>query len=265
MPDPEGFITDLKTKRSWDESHPTLQREWRNRWVLDLESLWVRYNEKANHFTQLPTDNYHYILGVDVGFRDADALAVLAYGDKGPTTYLIEEVITAKQGLTELVQQIRDLDSKYKIEKMMIDEGGLGKKLAEEMRRRWGVPVQAADKQRKQETVEILNDSLRLKKFMAKGASRFAQDSYLIQIDWEHSTPNKVVIKKNPHSDIIDAVLYAFKESPAYAYEAPVKKPKPGSQEWFNAQSNEMWERELEGLKQESDYNKRLNGEDDDY
>ncbi len=112
---------------------------------------------------------------------------------------------------------------------MVIDEGGLGKKLAEEMRRQHRIPVHPADKARKQETVAFLNDALRRGLFKAKSASRFAQDSYQIQIDWDKTTPDRIVIKKNPHSDIIDAVIYGFKESPAFSFQAPKPKPKHGT------------------------------------
>jgi len=263
MPAPQQFVEELKKKRGWDENNPTLLREYRNKWVLDVQSLWIQYKESIDHYDVLPNKKWHYILGIDVGFRDADAIGVIAYSDDSKDTYLVEELITPKQGLTELVQQIESLQKKYPIDKMMMDEGGLGKKMAEEMRRRHHIPVQPAEKIRKQETVEFLNDALRLGVFKAKSTSRFAKDSYLVQIDWEKSTPDKIVIKKNPHSDIIDAVLYAFKESPAYTYMAPKPKLKPGTEEWGKEEQDRMFEEaqrhfeelaEIERINKESGY-----------
>jgi hypothetical protein len=118
------------------------------------------------------------------------------------------------------------------------------------MRRRHGIPVHPADKARKQENVELLNDRLRLGEFKAKSASRFAQDSYLVQIDWEASTPDRIVIRKKPHSDIIDAVLYAFRESPAYSYEPPPTAPKAGTQEYYRQLEEEMMSRDIEATNQ---------------
>lgn len=254
LTDPERFIAELCAKREWEPNHPTLLREYRNKWILDVQSLWIRYNQAKNHYDTLPAnDVYHYILGVDVGYRDADALAILAWGEKSPTVYLVEEVITTKQDLTGLVEQINGLRAKYKIDKIIMDEGALGKKMAEEMRRRHHIPVHPADKQRKQETVEFLNDALSTGRLMAHQDSRFARDSYLVQIDWDKSTPNKIVIKKSPHSDIIDSVLYAFKESPAYTYVSPTPEPAYGSPQWAKAEVDKMFEAELEGMKQEAE------------
>ena len=237
---------------------PGIQREYFGRWVLDSEALWIKYNQDLNHYTELPPGKYNYILGIDLGFMDADALAVLAWSEQSPVTYLVDEVISNKQGLAELVDQINHLKNKYDISRMIIDEGGLGKKLAEEMRRRHGLPVEAADKARKQENVAFLNDSLRTGMFKAKGASRFAQDSYKVEIDYSKSKPDKIVVSDKYHSDIIDAVLYAFKESPTYSYQVEAVKPLPGSPEWCKAQSNEMFNSALEHFKEQAELQDRV-------
>lgn len=264
MPEPEAFIADLIKKREWEPNNPTLLREYRNQWVLDPQSLWIRYSEKANHYEgELPLEHkWNYILGVDIGFNDADAIAVLAWSETSPVTYLVEEHIKAKQGISALMDQIDALQKKYKAYKIVMDEGGLGKKAAEDYRTRFAVPLEAADKAKKQTNVELLNDSLRLAQFKAKKDSRFALDSYLVQVDWDKSTPNRIVIKKKPHSDIIDSVLYAFKESYGYTHKPPEpEKPKWGSGEWLEAQSDEMFEAEKEGLLKEQEHSKWLKGE----
>jgi len=264
MPQPGVFIADLQKRYEWPDDNPTLLREWKNRWVLDVQALWIRYNERLNHFTQLPdigTKKWNYIMGIDIGFKDADAIAIIAWNEDHPKAYLVEECINNKQGITELVNQIEGLQKKYDISKMVIDEGGLGKKIAEELRRQKAIPVEQADKARKQENVEFFNDALRLGKFMAKSASRFAQDSYLVQIDWEKSRPDKIIIKKKPHSDIIDSVLYAFKECPIFAYTPPPVPPKYGTREWADAQQAEMFEEAKSHFEEQAELEKHMNGQ----
>lgn len=256
------FDRELKRK-GVNPSDPSIQREWYGKWVLDSDSLLIRYDANKNNFNDLiPHIKYEYIMGIDVGYVDADAISILAWSENDPTTYLVEEMITTKQGMTELVDQIKALDKKYKVHKMVMDMGGLGKKMGEEMIIRHSLPIEAADKTRKMENIEFLNDALRTGRFKAKAKSRFAQDSYLVEIDRDKSTPDKIKVSNRFHSDIIDAVLYAFKFSPAYTYVAPKPKPVIGSREWAEAQSQEMWEAELDGYKAEVDFNKRLYGED---
>ena len=252
MPNAKEFIEDLKKRQEWTDDNPTLLREWRGQWVLDLQSLWVQYHEGRNHYVDLPPNHkWNHVMGVDIGFKDADAIAIIAWSETCPETYLIEEDIQAGQTISQLVKRIDELQKKYNVYKIVMDEGGLGKKIGEEIRRRFGCPLEPADKANKQDNVTFLNDDLRRGKFKAKGASKFAQDSYMVRIDWDKSTPKRVALKPGFHSDIIDAVLYAFRESYAFTHLPGPAKPKWGTKEYAEAQETGMWEHELEGLQQE--------------
>ncbi len=248
MPNPEAFVADLKTRKGWADSNPTLMREWLNHWVLDLEALWVRYEEKVNHFSTLPSGHkWSHVMGVDIGFKDADAIAVLAWSETSPETYLVHEQIDRKQGISDLVANIERLQKQYDVYKIVMDEGGLGKKIGEEIRRRFACPLEPADKANKQDNVELLNDDLRLGKFKANSQSQFALDSYKVRIDWEKSTPKRIILKAGFHSDIIDAVLYAFRESYAYTHRPEIVKPVWGSKAWAKQETEDMFEKELQG------------------
>lgn len=259
LPNARQFVKELKEKRQWDDNHPTLVREWYNRWVLDVESLLIKYDEGKNHYEHLPSLKWVYILGVDIGMRDSDALAVLAWSESTSEIYLVEEVITSGQDITSLSNQIQALTMRYDIAKIIMDEGALGKKIAEEIRRRKHIPVQPADKMRKMENVAFLNDYLRLGKFKARRDSTFAKESYLVQIDWEKTTPDRLTVKSGFHSDIIDAVLYAFKESPAFTYIKPKPELKYGSKEWADEQVGAMERSAIEYFEEQE---RALKGDD---
>ncbi len=249
------------TRRGVNTQDPSIQREWFGKFTLDSDSLLIHWGSKNHFTTPLPVITplkYNYVMGIDLGFDDADAIAILAWAENSPVVYLVEEVVVRQQGLTELVEQVQLLQKTYDVSKIMIDQGGLGKKLAEEMRRRHAIPVEGADKARKMENVAFLNDALRTGRFMAHKDSKFAQDSYLVEIDKDKSTPDRIKVSDKYHSDIIDAVLYAFKESPAFGYTPPIPKPAYGSKAWAKAQEDDMFDHELEGLKKEHDAELRL-------
>lgn len=238
-------------RRGVSTDDPSIQREWFGKWILDRSSLLIQYNPDINDYDDSSRDlnpnlTWSYIMGIDLGFDDADAIAILGYNEQSPKTFLIDEKVVRQQGLTELVNQIQYFQDKYQISKMVIDQGGLGKKIAEEIRKRYAIPVQAADKTRKIENIAFLNDSLRTGRFLAKKESKFAQDTYLVEIDRDKTTTDRLKVSDKYHSDIIDAVLYAFKESPAYAYQVQDEKPKIGSLEWAQEQETEMFEKALE-------------------
>lgn len=237
---PQTLLQEELSRRGVALDHPTIQREIFGRWVLDSDSLVLNYNKDINDYDELPVDTYNFIMGIDLGFKDADAICILGHSGNSPITYLVDELVTTKQGLTELFTQVEKLRTKYNCYKLVIDTGGLGLKIAEEMRRRWRIPVYAAEKVRKFENLEILNDALRTGRFKARSVSRFANDSMLLEWDQDKLRPDKRVISDRFHSDIVDAALYAFRESPAYSYEEPAKAIKPGTPEWAEAEVEEM-------------------------
>jgi hypothetical protein len=262
LPDAQKFVDKLKERKKWQDDNPTYQREYQNKWVLDADSLLIKYDAKTNHYDHLPIAKWVYILGVDIGHRDADALAVIGWSESLPDIYLIEEQVTKEQDITELSNQIERMMAKYDISKIVMDEGALGKKIAEEIRRRKHIPVQPADKMRKVENVAFLNDYLRQGKFRAKRDSHFARDAELLQVDWDKTTPDRLVVKKGFHSDIVDAVLYAFKESPAFTFTKTDVGPARGTKEWYEQQVVEMEQSAIDHFEAEENAAKLFNYDD---
>lgn len=242
-------------RRGVSVNDPTIQREFFGKWVYDSDSLVFKYDSVRNDYVIAPQAKYTYILGIDLGFEDADALAIIGWNDTDKTTFLFDEQITQKQGLSELVQQIEAFRRKYDFAKIVMDMGGLGKKLGEEIIRRYQVPVQPAEKQRKYETIELFNDALRTGKFRARNTSRFAQDAMLMEWDLDKSTPERKVVSDRFHSDICDAVLYAWRESYSFTSEAVAEVPKYGSPAWAKREVEDMEE-------QAEDYFRRLENSD---
>lgn len=225
--------------------HPSIQREWYGRSVLDTDSLVFHYTPTINHF-----DDVHavrdacttFIMGVDLGFNDADAICILGFNDKSPTTYLLHETVVKRQDLTSLIEQIATLREAYGVSKIVMDTGGLGKKISEEIIRRYRIPIQPADKVRKFENIELLNDALRTGRLKADKDSHFARDSYAVEYDLDKCTPERKVVSKRFHSDIADAVLYAFRESMAFTFSPTAPKVIEGSLEWEEAMEQAAFE-----------------------
>lgn len=222
--------------------HPKIQRECYGRWIIDQDSLVFHYDESLNHYDDLPQmrGEWNSVMGVDLGFDDADAIAIVSWHPHHPNVYLTREKLDRKQGITELVSQMEPLIAKYKPMRIKMDTGGLGKKIAEEITRRYAIPVEAAEKTRKIEFIELLNDALRTGRFKAKRDSAFAQDCMKVEWDFDKTTPDKRVISDNYHSDICDAVLYAYREALHWlSVPEPIKNP-PGSQEHAREQEDEL-------------------------
>lgn len=211
--------------------HPSIQRECFGRWVHDPSSLLLQYSREINHYEALPEDKYTYILGIDLGTKDADALCLLAYSPASPITWLIEEVVTPNQKTDDLAAQIKRLQAKYGRMTMVADTGGLGLKVCEDLMFRYGFVIEAADKKGKMADYRFLNNALRTGLFKARHTTRFAKDCDILHRDNDKSTPDKIVVKG--HSDAVDAALYAFGLSPAYDYKPIAFKALPGTPEYI--------------------------------
>jgi hypothetical protein len=239
--DAEGFVNNLIQKKQWAPDNPTLLREWKGRWVLDLDALVFKYKKEKNDYDRLDTTrDFDFVVGVDLGFDDADAIAVLGWHKNERICFLIEEQIHTGQTITELAAQIDDVIKRYDPMRVVMDTGGLGKKIAEEMRRRYTLPIIAAEKVRKFEFIEILNDAMRMGRFFAKKESRFAEDCGRVKWETDITNPEKPKISDNFHSDITDAVLYAYREALHWLTDPAPIIIKPNTPAWLVAQEKEM-------------------------
>lgn len=239
-------------RRGVSVDHPSIQREFFGRWVLDTDALVLKYDEAKNHYDSLPTGiDWEYIVIADFGFDDADAIAVLAFSMKHPEAYLVEEIITVKQGITPLANQLIDCMNRYKPMKMLGDFGALGKKIGEELQKRFGIPIEAAEKTRKLEYIELLNDSLRTGRIKAKKDSRFAQDCKLLE--WDRDNPEKPEISDRYHSDICDCVIYGHRDLLHYLWAEPKIIPEVGSLEHAHTQVDDAWQKVRDNLQTKKD------------
>lgn len=223
---------------------PGIQRECFGNWVTDSNALVFRYTKELNAYEELPTvkgtGNWNYIIGIDLGYDDADALAILAYHDNLNAVFIVEEITKTKQTLSDLVDLIAAKIAKYNPHSIVMDAGGLGKKIVESISSRFSIGIKAAEKSRKFEYIELLNDSLRTGRFFAKETGKFAEDTQKVEWDRDKSTGDRLVVSDRFHSDITDAVLYAFRESLHFLSEPIVDKIRPGTPEWRKKEEEEM-------------------------
>ncbi len=231
FPTAKQFVTDLQERKKWPSNHPTLLREFYGQWVQDLEALVFQYNANNNSFKETPHDLTDYVIGLDFGTDDADAIAVLGWNKNRRQVYLVEEYVQAGLSVSEIVEQVDKRMKKYTPLKVVADTGANGKKIALEISKRTGVPVYAAEKSRKIEHITWINDAFRTNLFYARSDSHFASDCSVVEWDYDKSTSDKLVIKDDPHSDICDAVLYAYVECLHWLSE-PLKPKINLKQQW---------------------------------
>lgn len=222
---PEQLVADECTRRKLPIDHPSIQRHFFGKWMNDSNSLVFHWNKLLNDIVKTP-EATEFVVGVDLGYNDADAIAVLGY-DHGAVS-LIEEIVTVKQGVTPLAKQLLGIVEKYEPMSIVVDAGGLGKKIVSELIERFELPLKPAKKDEKYTHIELLNDAMRQGTFKARASSQFVQDSFLLEWDRDKSNGDKLIVSDAFHSDICDAVLYAYREAmhwvPAFNDKPPPKR-----------------------------------------
>lgn len=229
--EPLEIIKELAERRGLSLDSPGIQREYFGKWVKDVDSLVYHFSADKNIYTAIPDNkDIIYVFGVDIGYKDADAIAVLGYSPSLRKVFLVEEYVQNKNDITTLVTKIKELQAKYDPVKMVMDAGALGKKIQEEIRTRHSLHLEAAEKTRKAEFIALLNDDLRTGKFQAPVGSRFEEDSYLLH--WDYSNPDRPIVSTSYHTDIGDAVLYGWRECKHF-YERDAEPIKPTVDEYM--------------------------------
>lgn len=255
-----GFTPTQTLQRELDRTgltinSPTIQRECFGKWVVDDEVLVFKYNPNRNHYDirNDPSGPWSYIIGVDLGSngtdRDSDAIAVIGWHEHLKDAYLVEEDVGGSQGISHLTTKLEALIVKYNPMKIVMDTGGLGKKIADELTSRHSIPLTAAEKTRKFEFIELLNDAMRTGRFFAKKDSQFANDCGLVEWEKDLEHPGRLKISDRFHSDVGDAVLYGYREALHWLSEPEKVLPKIGTHSWQQKQAEEMEEQLQEQLR----------------
>lgn len=240
---PEQLLAATLKRKGITASNPAFRRESLGQWVYDPDSLIYKFSKDKNLYTRLPTGHHwEYILGADIGYMDADAVAVIAFSRTSPDVYLVEEIIREKQDITSLANIIKELQTRYSFVKSVMDAGALGKKIQEELRQRHHIHLEAAEKHRKAEFIELMNDDLRNGRFLVQESMTIVDDWALLQ--WDKTDPTKWKEDRGFHSDITDAVLYAWRESKHFTFEPAYDEPDRESAAWMAMQE----EREIAEL-----------------
>lgn len=91
----EIIMAELK-RRGVTESDPTHMRENLGLWVQDTDALVFKFDDSKNIFVRKPEGRFEYVFGIDLGYLDADAIAVLGYSYEDKNVYLVEELVIRK-------------------------------------------------------------------------------------------------------------------------------------------------------------------------
>jgi len=223
IPHASDYLATKCKQKAWDENNPIYLREWCGKWVKSQDSLVYKYQDKI-FFDQLPeSDNYHYLLGIDLGYATATSFSIGAYSEDYPELYVFDTPVHTKLVPSEICEITAALNDMYGFESIVADTGGLGRSIVEEMRQRWMLPIKAAEKKNKAAYIELFNDDLRNLKIRVKRDAPVLDEWRLLQ--WDE---NKHIEDKRFANHASDATLYMWREARHFLWNESVRDPVPG-------------------------------------
>ena len=217
------------------------QLRW-GRWVRDAEGLVYAYDSQRNLLgAPLERDKtWKYILALDFGFVDSTAFVVLGWRPHDPTVYVIASFKRPKLTPSAVGAVVKGLEKDYKFSQIVGDVGGLGKAYAEEIKARFRVPIEPAEKNNKRGYIELLNGDLQLGRLRLFPGNEAMVQEWLV-LPWD---PERRMPAEGFEDHLADACLYGWRAAWAYTAkpeELPPPSPdaNPGKEEYLRRRKQE--------------------------
>jgi hypothetical protein len=177
-------------------------------------------------------EEYVWALAVDVGFADSTAFVVACCRKRHPEVYIVEA--WKREGLipSAVAAHVQRLQKQYGIGLTVIDEGGLGKGYAEEMRQTYGIACKPAEKTKKRAYQELTAGEIR------SGSVRINPRTcrpLLDEISILQWTPDHATEDERFENHAADAFLYVTRALRPW-YRPELEPPKPGTPEHARAE-----------------------------
>lgn len=212
-------------------------------WVVDESRLVYRYSPAANDCAGLPeAEKWHWILALDLGYEDDTAVVIAGWRPHDATLYVVfaeKRKRLTISAVAEWVQSLRDAHASVgkPIASFVVD--GAAKQAVEELRQRYKLPLEAADKTGKADVIAMMNADLQTSRIqmLHPHCAALAAEYGALVWDERAELKGKRVESAQCENHLADAALYAWRYAKNYlARAAKPTKPDPRSEEAIEAQ-----------------------------
>ncbi len=205
---------------------PRFKQMFLGEWVTDTEALIFRgYSPERNDVADLGPSARELvcILGVDFGFADATALTLVGYSRTDPTLWVLRSEKRAGLDVTESAAWIRAWCASAPTPPVAIVADTSSRQVVEELRRRHGIPLEAAEKSGKAEAMLMMGDDLqagRVRVVQPHCSELTEEWSGAVWDERIRERTGKLVEHQGCAFDCIDSALYAWRRATNYASRA---------------------------------------------
>ena len=226
-----------KEEQGWADDHPTWVREYLGKWVDDSGALVFPLDPQRNGAKALPRVNrtgvdirpsdWRFVLGIDVGYVDKTAFSLVAAHPLLVERFTVHVEKHGEMLARQVATRIRTIRAEVAkrlglepriIERcpIVMDTGGQGKPYAEECRRIYALPVEAAAKADKETAVRIMRSEIlagTLKVLDWEYCDGLREECAVVPWDDEKRLPSD---DPSIEDDAIHATMYALRKLRMY-------------------------------------------------
>jgi len=229
---------------------PGTRRNWMNEWVDELGTKVYRWVAEKNsvYGLELQLEEIHkwrFVLGVDFGWTHRTAFVVKGWRDDGPALYEFESFAQDEMELDDIANRIKAYRAAYPGLRIVGDPDA--QREFGELTRRYGVPIEPAEKANKKFWIDLYNTELSAGRLKVKDPEDSQHVAEMLEGTWEsrrgvlvRNVRDELVEAKGWRNDCCDAALYAFRAAWNYRYRKPTAPPEPGSEKWYALIEEEM-------------------------
>lgn len=228
---------------SWFKTH------YMNQWCADDDLLIIPI-DKCEQVEFIDDGNYDFVLGVDVGYNDANAFSILACHKNKREVIIVKTFKEAELIFSEVAAIIKEIQRKYNIFKIVID--GANKQGLMEIRKRFHIPMDIAEKTGKATYLHLLRDDVICGHVLMDATNCGELYTEWSSLMWRDL--NKENEDDRCQNHLSDSTLYAWRYCYHYLWEAPPEKEDENSDSFMD----DLEEREAEEFE-------RQQKEDEDY
>lgn len=212
---------------------PLFRQHYYGEWTIDTSKLVYRYSPETNDMGAAPTHDgkrqVRYVMGIDLGYTDATAIVVGMFIEHDPTLYIVYAEKREGQIITQVADWITALRKRYDVSSFIVDNAA--KQSVEELRQRYQLPLEAAEKAGKADAIAMMNSDIltgRVRIVMPACAPLADEWASLI---WDDRAAPKLLEHPNCPNHLADASLYMWRSATNYSVTPAPKRIVRGTQE----------------------------------
>lgn len=217
-------------------------------WIKDEATIVMPYDDELNGSNDMPTlPNAKYILSIDLGASEdkkTTAFSLLGFSYQRPNLVVGIECETFSGMIpSTMASKINEYQERYDIMRIVMDTGGLGVGYANEIQRRYAIPITPAKKADRLGYIRLMKGDMRLGhiKLLRKTNAPLVQE--LEELTWKDERQLEMVAKdgkKMPSDHAFDSFLYGWRECRHWQAIAPTNLPAPGTRERYQLEEQKM-------------------------